>query len=178
MSKTILEILKEHFTDQEFTLEKVDYGGPVHAFFIKTTSEEILEATWEKIRNMIGVYFQSKLEAEYDIWNIYLLFITPEAINRDLKHKIEHDTMSSRKIVIDGHPKINEADFTSFLFSEHITNNNLKAKVEDQEKLTFTKNITLSAIIDPIELTKIKKNKEEVLGEALNKIENLDQNEI
>ena len=144
MSKTILEILRESFPNQKFDMDTDNYGGSVHAFFIECDAEETLKITWEKIRNMIGVYFQSSLDSEFEIWNIYLLFIIPVNVDRDLKHKIEHDIMSSRKIVVDNHEKINDVDFKKFLFSEHITNNNLKTTVFEKQKLPFSKNKLIS----------------------------------
>jgi hypothetical protein len=178
MSKSILEILKENFPDQNFELEKVNYGGLIHAFFIKPSNEKLLNDTWENIRNMIGVYFQSKLDSEFDIWNIYLFFITDVQISKDLKHKIEHDTLSSRKIVIDGHEKMKEPDFKNFLFSEHITNDNLNISISEKLKVKFDKNKMLSTILDKIDLSKIKRNKEEVIGNALNQLEKSVRDEI
>jgi len=169
--KDILEILRGNFPDQKFELETDNYGGSIHAFFIESDTEEILNNSWEKIRNMVGVYFQSALDSEFEIWNIYLLFITPIGIHKDLRHKIEHDTMSSRKIVIDNNKKMNDTDFRKFLFSEHITNNNLKTGVVEKEKKPFPKNKLISQFVDEIELSKSKKNKEDVIGTALNKIE-------
>lgn len=178
MSKSIIEILKENFSEQEFELDKINYGGIVHVFFIKSSTEELLNKTWENIRNMIGVYFQSKLESEFEIWNIYLFFITQVETKKETKHKIEHDTVSSRKIVIDKHEKMNDPTFNNILISEHIINDNLKISGTEIRKTKFTKVKTLSSIIDKIDLTKTKRNKEEVLGAVLNQLEKHIKDEI
>lgn len=170
MSKNIIKILKENFLQQKFELYQGTYGGSIHAFFIKSDSEKILEETWEKIRNMIGVYFQSKLESEFDVWNIYLFYITTD-VSKELKHKIEHDTISSRKIVVNDQMQMSSTDFKDYLFAEHITNINLNVNLSSKVSPKFSKNKTFSGIIDKIDLIKAKKNKEDFFGEALEQIE-------
>jgi hypothetical protein len=170
MSKKIIEILEENFPQQKFELYEGNYGGSINAFFIKSSNEKLLNDTWEKIRNMIGVYFQSKLESEFDIWNIYLFYITDD-VSKELKHRIEHDTISSRKIVIDSATQMSDSDFKDFLFSEHITNMNLNINVSGKENIKFSKNKIFSSIIDKIDLSKAKKNKEDFFGVALEQIE-------
>jgi hypothetical protein len=177
MSKHIIKILEENFPQQKFEICKGNYGGAINAFFIKSDNEELLGDTWEKIRNMIGVYFQSKLEFEFDVWNIYLFYITA-VVNKELKHRIEHDTISSRKIVIDGETLMSDSDLKDFLFSEHITNKNLNIGVSEKVNLKFLKNKSLSSIIDKIDLSKSKKNKEEIFGEVLELIEKTLTDEI
>ncbi len=170
MSKNIIEILKENFSQQKFELYEGKYGGSINAFFIKSDSEKILTETWEKIRNMIGVYFQSKLESEFDVWNIYLFYITTD-VSKELKHKIEHDTISSRKIVVNDKKEMSNTDFKDYLFAEHITNINLNVNLSNKVNPKFSKNKIFSKIIDKIDLVKAKKNKEGLFGEALEQIE-------
>lgn len=170
MSKNIIEILKENFSQQEFELYQGLYGGSISAFFIKSDSEKILDETWEKIRNMIGVYFQSKLESEFDIWNIYLFYIT-SGVTKELKHRIEHDTISSRKIVVNEQKEMSGSVFKVYLIEEHITNINLNVNRSSKVSAKFLKNKNFSGIIDKIDLVKAKKNKEEFFGEALEQIE-------
>lgn len=177
MSKNIIEILKENFSQQEFELFQGEYGGSITAFFIKSDNEQILIETWENIRNMIGVYFQSKLESEFDVWNIYLFYITSE-VSKELKHRIEHDTISSRKIVVNHQKEMSDSDFKEYLFSEHITNINLNVSLVEEVNLKFSKNKVLSAIIDKIDLSKAKKSKEDFFGEALKQIEKSLTNEV
>jgi hypothetical protein len=174
MSKDIIEILKEKFPEQEFAYSKDSYGGYINTFYIKSKNEELLSNTWEPIRNMIGVYFQSKLESEFDMWNIYLFYIQPSVIKRELKHLIEHDTISSRKIVIDDGIEQSK----EFLISEHITNTNLNINIDEKNKIKFSKNKIISDIIDKIDISKIKKNTEDSTVSALEQIEKSLEDEI
>lgn len=60
-----------------------------------------LKAEWETIRNEVA-NSQSKIDDEFERWNHYLFFLVDEKSMRDinLKYKIEHDTISSRKILV------------------------------------------------------------------------------
>lgn len=171
MSKQIIAILSDSYPKVEFHLMSTNYGGQIHAFFIKIGTVDMLELSWEGIRNTIGVYFQSKLESDFSVWNIYLFFIIPQPLSKSLKHKIEHDIISSRKIVIDGNNKMNDKDFYTFLFEEHISNNNLIISVGTEIVNQFKKDNTISQLVDAIDFSKVKKNKEEVFGEILTQLE-------
>lgn len=177
MSKNIIEILIEKFPQHQFDHYEREYGGSVNAFFIRCSNGIILDKTWEKIRNMIGVYFQSKLESEFEVWNIYLFYITSD-VSKELKHRIEHDTISSRKIVVDDQNDLSDSDYKDYLFEEHITNINLNVNLAGKESLKFSKNKILSSIIDKIDSAKTKKNKEDFFGEALKQIEKSLTNEV
>lgn len=178
MSKNIIEVLKNNFPEQEFEYETVSYEGSIHTFFIKSKNEEQLNNTWENIRNMIGVYFQSKLESEFEIWNVYLFFVMHFTISKDLKHKIEHDTLSSRKIVVENHERMDDSNFKDYLFTENITNDNLKVNISTLENKKFSENKLISTIIDKFDISIDKRNKEFFLGEVLDKLEKSLKNEI
>jgi len=178
MSNGILDILIRNFPEQEFEHEQIKYGGIINAIFIKSNSEELLENTWEKIRNMIGVYFQTKLKTEFEVWNLYLFFISPIAISKGLKYHIEHDTVSSRKIVIDEHKMLGTDNFKKILFEEHITNDNLKIKVSKTVNSSFSKSLKLASIVEKFDLIKAKPIKEDYIGDILDKLETSIRNEI
>lgn len=104
--------------------------GLIHTFFIKTPSKDSLGNNWRKLSNFIALHFQKNLENEFERWNIYLFFLNAQGISNELKYKIENDTFSSRKIVID-----DETDQNSII-KNYILNDNLRiskenAKVED-----------------------------------------------
>ena len=71
----------------------------VRVFFLEVENEADLKNYWERLTSYIAVNYQSQLPEEYDIWNIYLIFIAPTKINKSLKYKIENDTFSCRKII-------------------------------------------------------------------------------
>ena len=50
---------------------------------------------------MAGEY-QTEFIDEFERWNFYLFYVVEDknTIDRSLKHEIEHDTISSRKIIV------------------------------------------------------------------------------
>lgn len=93
---------KTHFKNVSFTYEKVPLGlGVAHSFFIDVNTESILKDNWSQISNYFALNIQNQLISEFERWNIYLFFILDFEISRDLKYKIEKDTFSSRKIIVE-----------------------------------------------------------------------------
>lgn len=177
MSRNILEILTERYPHHTFDLEQATYGGNINGFFIFSSDEAALLEDWENIRNTIGVYFQSKLDSEFEIWNIYLFFITELPISSELKHKIEHDTVSSRKIVIDNHASRTE-EFKKHVFSEHITNSNLLICDPTTNINGFARDETLAGLLDSAVPPSAKKSREDVLMNVLVQLEKAIKDEI
>jgi hypothetical protein len=92
-----LEMLK---AKNDTTYKEVSFGGLIPVFFVKYKDENCLAEGWEALTASIAVNFQTNLESEFSTWNIYIFFILPVRISNSLKYKIENDTFSSRKIVV------------------------------------------------------------------------------
>jgi len=72
-----------------------------YIFSICLTENKLVES-WKKLRNDIALYFQSNLEKEIELWNIYIVFFIEDKIEQiELKYKIENDHYCARKIVLD-----------------------------------------------------------------------------
>lgn len=78
-----------------------DIQSKVEVFITKPLSHQNLLENWQKIRNDIADR-QRMIDDEFERWNHYLFYLAEEEAVNDisLKYKIEHDTISSRKIVI------------------------------------------------------------------------------
>lgn len=124
LETSIKQILAKLFNGLEVSIRVEEYKGKIHAFFIRVPDEKLLETDWEKISNSIAVYYQGQLDNEFEIWNLYLFYITQKVVQKHLKYKIENDTVSSRKILLGFTGKIDE-EFMSRTISEHITNKDL-----------------------------------------------------
>jgi hypothetical protein len=169
----LMEMLAQKFPNCRFMMERITYAGVINVFFVKIGDQETLEKHWESINNMIAVYYQSKLKSDFQIWNLYLFFIGTGQIGRDLKYKIEHNTVSSRKIVIDEQTEDLERTMTAELISKHITNTSLNTEVATATKQKFVKGAGLGEIIDKLSATKKKGNREGALDDALSQIEKM-----
>lgn len=61
-----------------------------------------LAVEWKMIRDDIAMKYQRSLTDDFERWNFYLFYVVEdiESLQRNLKFKIEHNTLSSRKIII------------------------------------------------------------------------------
>lgn len=64
--------------------------------------EETLRTQWRSLRNKLAEERQMDPMDDFERWNFYLFYVVEDksAIDRSLKYEIEHDTVSSRKIII------------------------------------------------------------------------------
>ncbi|MET0636142.1 MAG: ABC-three component system middle component 1 [Chitinophagaceae bacterium] len=118
-----LKTLNAGFENLMVTYQELDYNGKIPVFFVRCTKLDSLAANWAKLVDAIAFDFQSQLTDEFQIWNIYIFFIRPEGVTdmisyNSLKLKIENDTFSSRKIVVEGQD-------TAGIINEHILNQNM-----------------------------------------------------
>ena len=86
-------------------VEKFDvFGVNVNIFICVTDcmSEEDLRINWRKIRNESAETYQLDNIDDFERWNFYLFYVVNDKreLNRSLKYEIEHDTISSRKVIV------------------------------------------------------------------------------
>jgi len=141
--KDTITYLEEKFKDVTFDYRNVEFGAIVPVFFVYPSSEKLLKEKWEEIANLIAVDFQARQTNEYQVWNIYLFYVINNPIAKELKYKIENDTFSSRKIVVE---KTKDIDS---MISEHILNN-IYVNLENDINPTndFSPNKTIESILE------------------------------
>lgn len=100
---------------EKLSKDVFDIDSKVDVFITKPLSHRVLRVIWESIRNDIAEK-QRFLTDEFERWNHYLFYLADEEAINDipLKYKIEHDTISSRKIVIST-SEFNENDFEAVI---------------------------------------------------------------
>ncbi|MFH4964758.1 ABC-three component system middle component 1 [Gaetbulibacter sp. M235] len=134
-----IKILEGKFQNIKFNFKEFEFGGYIPIFFISPKDSKSLEKYWVEISNTIAIDYQARLQDEFRAWNIYLFFITNFPIKKELKYKIENDTFSSRKIVVE-----NNVD-ENLMINEHIINiitvSNNQNEVRDKK---FTPNKILN----------------------------------
>lgn len=90
--------------EEKYSKRSIDVFGEnqrVDIFITQPLDHEKLKSEWEAIRNEVA-NSQSMIDDEFERWNHYLFFLVDEKsmLDINLKYKIEHDTISSRKILI------------------------------------------------------------------------------
>ena len=84
------------------SFDSFDVRSKILVCVTKCLTEDELRETWRNYRNDFAVEFQTDDIDEFERWNFYLFYVVDNknAIDRSLKYEIEHDTISSRKIVV------------------------------------------------------------------------------
>lgn len=79
-------------------------------------TEDELRKSWRIFRNEFSEDYQIDEIDEFERWNFYLFYVVEDknAIDRNLKYEIEHDTISSRKIVV-SKDELHDADGESLV---------------------------------------------------------------
>jgi len=143
-----ISIILEMFPDLNIQLHKIKYIDYVHAFFIKFPSIAVLEKEWENVNNAIAFHYQARLENEFEIWNLYLFYVTDKQAGKDIKYRIENDTFSSRKIVLDQSKSV-DIEFVEKQLESHITNTDLGNGKQNLigKNTNFKKDTTLNRLV-------------------------------
>lgn len=74
-------------------------GTPIKVFITMTMNEADLRQRWRQIRDYIANE-QKVLNDDFERWNFYLFYRVEGDIDVSLRHLVEHDTISSRKIIV------------------------------------------------------------------------------
>ena len=174
LKEQVLGFLRNAFADLEIQLTEVEYCGPISAVFVKAPSQQRLEEIWNDFSNAIAIYYQTKLETEFERWNLYLFYVLEEETARGLKYKIENDPISSRKIVIDRFTGNLDQAALEAVIAQHITNTNLNINKQQPAPLAFIKNVVFGSDIETVaDLAAKTKSKSSVgITDLLTQIEN------
>lgn len=80
-------------------------------FIVTLIDENILSEIWENLIAKIAFHFQSNIDKEIELWNIYVIFFIENQLEqKELKYKIENDYFCARKIVLDNIGNIKDDD--------------------------------------------------------------------
>jgi hypothetical protein len=101
----IIEMIKNESGNHSFdTVEcriKPEKNYNVYIFTAVLRDQKELTETWEEISSEVALYFQSTLDNEIEIWNIYILFLVQGMVDSEARYLVEQNKYSSRKLVIE-----------------------------------------------------------------------------
>lgn len=119
----------------------------VVVFITKPLNYHDLLMNWQTIRNEIAER-QLTINDEFERWNHYLFYLAEEDAYNDitLKYKIEHDTISSRKIVISAKEYSDKDD----VFKE-VEKRYIKYSFEDAKLMEMDEFIKNTEVVELIE---------------------------
>ena len=83
-------------------IDVFDIDSNINIFITELINESQLLDDWKKIRNYIALKYQKDADDDFGRWNFYLFYVVnnKNSIDKALKYQIEHDTVSSRKIIV------------------------------------------------------------------------------
>lgn len=115
-------------------------GSNIDIFITKPLTAEELNGNWDKIRTQIAMTYQRGLEDDFERWNFYIFYVLKkgEHIDENLKFKIEHDTLSSRKIII-SEVEIDGKEQPEDVLSKYLCYS-LNLEEENGKEIAFVKN--------------------------------------
>lgn len=166
--------IRQLFQIDELIVGEISFGGIIPIMFVRFSDLEALTKTWKDFNSYVAAEYMTLIKDEYSKWNFYVFYLSSEYVGKKLKYEIENNKFSSRKIVIEGNNLITETEI-NLLISEHITNDNLQVGIVNPKSSNLKKNITISKILDKINLS--KKNDDD-LQNALDLIEKTYTDEI
>lgn len=92
--------MAEELIYKSFKSDVFEVQANIDVFITTVLDEEVLAAHWRDIRNLVARN-QFDLDDEFERWNFYLFYVVDNPnLDPGLKYEIEHDTISSRKMVI------------------------------------------------------------------------------
>lgn len=115
--KNLQEISSENY-DEISCWVKEEKNYDIYIFSVIVESEEKLSSVWEVVTSDIASYFQSELEKDIEIWNIYIVFVCPKAVSKELKDLVEQNKYSSRKLVLNEVSVRDEKDLKCILINK------------------------------------------------------------
>lgn len=83
-------------------LDVFNVGASILIGVTDCMDEDELRIRWRDLRNELASEWQMREIDDFERWNFYLFYVVKDkkALDRSLKYTIEHDTISSRKIIV------------------------------------------------------------------------------
>ena len=140
---------------EKFEMIKKDVFGFSHDLYIAITvpmAQEELAESWRDIRNEVMMSWQEKITDDFSRWNFYVFYVVDDLDKLDgsLRYQIEHDTVSSRKILVDNRDNVKMADLYKTVVGKYINYDVTEGEEEEEEIHPFGKSNEVVQLIKNI----------------------------
>lgn len=140
---------------EKFEMIKKDVFGFSHDLYIAITApmtQEELAESWRDIRNEVMMSWQEKITDDFSRWNFYVFYVVDDLDKLDgsLRYQIEHDTVSSRKILVDNRDNVKMADLYKTVVGKYINYDVTEGEEEDDDIHPFDKSDEVIQLIKDI----------------------------
>lgn len=109
--------------------------------------------SWRDIRNEVMMSWQEKITDDFSRWNFYVFYVVDDLDKLDgsLRYQIEHDTVSSRKILVDNRDHVKMADLYKTVVGKYINYDVTEGEEEDDDIHPFDKSDEVIQLIKDIQ---------------------------
>lgn len=141
---------------EKFEMIKKDVFGFSHDLYIAITApmgQEELAESWKDIRNEVMMRWQENITDDFSRWNFYVFYVVDDLDKLDgsLRYQIEHDTVSSRKILVDNRDNVKMADLYKAVVGKYINYDVTEGEEEDDDIHPFDKSNEVIQLIKDIQ---------------------------
>lgn len=170
----ISDDLKELYKEA-ISLYKNDNYWKINVLIFQSDYEN-LKLKWENVSSAVSMCYQADIkdENEFEKWNLYIIYVCYDKVDKELKAKIENNKFSSRKIVEDNQIDKLTDEVVNKLIIKHITNTDLVDIVNDTreniQKVYEPKNTEIWNLIPKDEYITRKKELQNDIIEQLKKL--------
>lgn len=140
---------------EKFEMINKDVFGFSHDLYIAITApmgQDELAESWRDIRNEVMMSWQEKITDDFSRWNFYVFYVVDDLDKLDgsLRYQIEHDTVSSRKILVDRSDYNKDADLYETVVRKYINYDVTEGEEEDGDIHPFGKSNEVVQLIKNI----------------------------
>lgn len=140
---------------EKFEMINKDVFGSSHNLYIAITTSlslKDLAESWRDIRNEVMTKWQDTITDDFSRWNFYLFYVVEnlDKLDGSLRYQIEHDMVSSRKILVDRSDYNKDADLYETVVRKYINYDVTEGEEEDGDIYPFGKSNEVVQLIKNI----------------------------
>lgn len=130
--------------EMRYKIDNIDVFKVAHSICVAITdcmTSEELKNYWKEIRNEIMMKYQNFLTDDFSRWNLYIFYVVDnlDTLDGSLRYIVEHDTVSSRKILIDKKEIKDGGSTYDIVVRKYINYNIIPVNIQSEEIESFDK---------------------------------------
>lgn len=155
------------------SLFRNDENWAFNVIFFNSNLDD-LNKRWDKVSSAVSMCYQADVtdENEFEKWNLYIIYVCTEKVDKELNAKIENDKFSSRKIVEDNVKEEFSNELANNLIIKYITNTDIieiiKNTSENVRKEYLPKNETIWKLINNDSILRNKELQKNIIQQLKN----------
>lgn len=139
--------------EMRYKLDNIDVFEVAHSICVAITdcmTSEELKHYWKEIRNEIMMKYQNSLTDDFSRWNFYIFYVVDnlDSLDGSLRYIVEHDTVSSRKILIDTKEIKDDGSIYDIVINKYINYNIIPVNIQSEGIESFERSEDVVELIN------------------------------